>query len=178
VEIEYKLKKNNGSAIGDLKFPRLLYDLGISKDRGEKLNIKINYFTPPKKPPTEIVVMSRFGMAQAIVTNTLEYLMAQKIRAIITRKDLQPRDFYDVVWFLSRNIKPDIRPDIRPDFSLLASLGIKNDKQLRDKLGDIYRKKVTPHLKNFKSRLKPFLIEEENISYLDIFGKLIAERFR
>jgi predicted nucleotidyltransferase component of viral defense system len=169
VEIEYQIKKTNGSATGNFKFPRLLSDLGISRDKREKLNIKIDYSTPSGGLPTEVIVMSRFGLVQVVVTNTLECLMAQKIRAIVTRKDIQPRDFYDLVWFMSRSI--------RPDFSLLARLGIKNEKQAADKLGAIYESRVMPGLKNFKGRLKPFLIEEKNVSYLDVFGKMVEEKF-
>lgn len=169
LSIEYDIKKTNNSGIGELKFPQLLYQLGISSNKKEKLNVKINYNTPKSKPLTEVLVLSRFGLVQTVITNTKEFLFAQKIRAILTRKDLQPRDFYDVVWFLSRNIQLD--------FSLLSELGIRDKKQLLEKLRNIYKKSVEPNLNSFKSRLKPFLINEKNIYYLDVFEKVIISKF-
>jgi len=166
--LEYDMKKTNNSGIGEFKFPNFLYQLGISPDKKEKLNLRINYTTPKIKPATEVLILSRFGLVQAVVTNRQEFLFSQKIRAILTRKDLQPRDFYDVVWFFSRNIEID--------FNLLFQLGIKDKKELLEKLSNIYRKKIKPNLKNFKARLKPFLINEENIFYLDVFEKMINSK--
>lgn len=168
LSIEYDIKKTDNSGIGELKFLQLLYRLGISGDKKEKLNVKINYTTPKSKPPTEVLILSRFGLVQTVVTNTKEFLFSQKIRAILNRKDLQPRDFYDAVWFFSRNIQLD--------FSLLSELGIRDKKQLLGKLKNIYKKRVEPNLSNFKARLKPFLINEENIYYLDVFEKVIVSK--
>jgi len=165
---EYNMKRTDNSGIGEFKFPQLLYQLGISSDKKEKLNVKINYTTPKNRPSTEVLALSRFGLVQTVVTNTKEFLFSQKIRAILTRKDLQPRDFYDVVWFFSRNIEID--------FTLFSQLKIKNKKELLEKLKNIYRKKVKPNLKNFKARLKPFLINEENVYYLDVFEKVIISK--
>ena len=167
-EIEYKMKKTNDSGIGEMKFKNLLFQLGISPHRDENLVIKINYTSPKIKPETEIVVLSRFGMVQSVVTNTLEFLFSQKIRATLKRKDLQPRDLYDIVWFLSHNVKPSPL--------LFSELKVKNEKELFKKLGKFYQKKVKPNLKNLKRRLAPFLIDEKKVYYLDIFEKLISKK--
>ncbi len=144
---------------------RLLRDL----DRfSEDLAIKTDYTSPKIKPETEIVVLSRFGIVQSVVTNTLEFLFSQKIRATLKRKDLQPRDLYDIVWFLSHNVKPS--PLLFPE------LKVKNEKELFKKLARLYQKKVKPNLKNLKRRLAPFLIDEKKIYYLDIFEKLISKK--
>jgi len=134
----------------------------------EDLAIKTDYTSPKIKPETEIVVLSRFGIVQSVVTNTLEFLFSQKIRATLKRKDLQPRDLYDIVWFLSHNVKPS--PLLFPE------LKVKNEKELFKKLARLYQKKVKPNLKNLKRRLAPFLIDEKKIYYLDIFEKLISKK--
>jgi len=52
---------------------RLLRDL----DRfSEDLAIKTDYTSPKIKPETEIVVLSRFGIVQSGVANTLEFLFS------------------------------------------------------------------------------------------------------
>jgi|SRR3989338_3797905 len=163
-----EIKNKNGSGIGDIKFEKLLFDLKISAHQSEKLSIKINYTTPKKKPATEILPVTRFGFAQNVVTNTMDVLLAQKIRAIFQRKDLQPRDFYDVVWFLARNI--------RPNQKILHDIGLKNEKDAFEALGKIFDKDVKPNLRQFKARLLPFLINDEKISYLDLFGDIIEKQ--
>jgi len=165
--IEYAMKNTNGTGIGYIRFPQLLFSLGISAHRDEKLAIKIDYTAPKEKPSVELMVFSRFGFVQNVLTNTMEALLAQKIRAIFTRKDPQPRDFYDLVWFLSRNVKPDTE--------ILASFGVKNPQEAYTKLAEIFERKIQPNLSNFKKRLQPFLINTDHIAYLDMFPKLMAQ---
>jgi len=139
--LRHKMKKTNDSGIGEIRFENLLFQLKISSYRKEKLIVRINYTTPKIRPETETVVLSRFGMVQLVITNILEFLFSQKIRAIFTRKDFQPRDLYNIVWFLSHKIKPS---------SLLFSeLKVKNEKKLFIKFKNFCLKKVKPNLKNF-----------------------------
>jgi len=166
-EIDYKIKKTDGSGIGEFKFKNLIFQLKISSHKEERLVIKINYTTPKIKPKTEVVILNRFGFVQGILTNTPEFLLAGKMRAILTRKDLQPRDLYDVVWFLSKNIHPDI--------ALFHGAEFKNEKDLFKKLQEVFEKKVKSNLSSLENRLKPFLIQEKNIYYLDIFGDLMKK---
>jgi hypothetical protein len=85
---------------------------------------------------------------------------------MLTRKDFQPRDLYDIVWFLSHKIKPSPL--------LFSELKVKNEKELFIKLKNFYLKKIKPNLKNFKKKLAPFLIDEEKVYYLEIFESLIS----
>ena len=111
---------------------RLLRDL----DRfSEDLAIKINYTSPKMKPEAEIAVLGRFGIVQSIITNTLEFLFSQKIRATLKRKDFQPRDLYDIVWFLSHKVKPSLL--------LFSELKVKNEKELFKELDRFYQKSKT-----------------------------------
>jgi len=167
-KIDFNLKKTDDSGIGSFKFKKLLSELGITADKNEKLNIKVNYTTPKIKPETEVSILKRFGFLQPVITNTENYLLSQKIRAAIIRKDPQPRDFYDIVWFLSHRVKPSPK--------LFSDLEVETEKELFLKLKGVYKKKIKPNIKNFKKRLRPFLLKEENIYYLDIFEKVIAEQ--
>lgn len=165
--IDYKMKKTNNSGIGEFKFKNLLFQLKISSDPKENLTLRINYTTPKIKPETEILILTRFGLVQTIITNKMEFLLAQKIRAILTRKEFLPRDFYDLVWFFSYKI--------RPARKLFPEMKVKEEKELFLKLENIYFKKIKPDIKNFKKRLSPFLIDEKKVYYLDLFGDLIKK---
>lgn len=147
----------------------MLFEFEISKHQDEKLKIKINYTTPKIKPAQETVSLSRFGFVQLTITNTLSVLLSQKIKAIFGRSDVQPRDFYDLIWLLSRNIEPD--------FKILKEKGLTKKKETGEKLIQVYQEKVLPQLKKLKLRLKPFLIEESKVSYLDIFEQVIKDKW-
>jgi len=168
-QFEFKFKKTDDSGIGEIKFIGLLQELGISKHPEEKLMIKIDYTTPSVKPALETLILSRFGLVQNVVTNSEEFMLAQKVMAILKRKDLQPRDFYDVVWFFSRNIQ------LSP--LLFESMEVKNKKDLLEKLKSKYRRMETK-MNLFQRRLIPFLIHKENIKYLDLFERVINKALR
>ena len=164
-KIEFDLKKTNSSGNGSFRFKKLLFELEITSDRNEKLRININWTSPKIKPETEVVLLKRFGFLQPVVTNTKSFLLSQKIRAALTRKDPQPRDFYDIVWFFSHRVRPDPK--------LFREMKIKTEKEVLAKLRRVYEKKIEPNLDNFKKRLKPFLVNERNVYYLDIFKEVI-----
>lgn len=167
--IEFTFKKTNNSGIGSMKFIGLLSEVGISSHREEKLIIKIDYAVPEIKPDTEVLILNRFGLVQSVITNTQEFILAQKMRAVLTRKDLQARDFYDVVWLLSRNI--------RPSSKLFKELGVKTEKELYQRLLEKYQTVKSP-IKQFKQKLEPFLIYPQHISYLDVFGDLMKTKIQ
>jgi len=164
--IEFGFRKTDDSGIGEIKFIGLLQEVGISKHPQEKLVIRINYAAPSVKPLLETVILSRFGFIQNIVTNQESFLLAQKINAILKRKDLQPRDFYDVVWFASQNIS------VSPLLFKMTKIKDKAEilKKLEERYHQLERKK-----KVFKKRLITFLIHKENIKYLDLFQKVIIK---
>jgi len=164
-EIEFDFKKMNNSGIGSFKFLKLLFDLDITTDKNEKLNVKINYTTPQTQPETEVVILKRFGFLQPVITNTKNYLLSQKIRAALTRKDPQPRDFYDIVWLLSYRISPHPK--------LFSEMKVKTEKELFKKLNDAYARKIKPNIEDFKKKLRPFLLDEKKINYLNIFEETI-----
>ncbi len=84
-----------------IKFPYLLFDLGISAHREEILSIKIEIDTnPPEGEVVTTTIIRRY-----IVLNLLHYdkpsLFAGKIHAILARKYTKGRDMFDLVWMLA-----------------------------------------------------------------------------
>lgn len=161
IDSVYQMKKTDSSGIGEFKFEKMLFDLEISSHKQEKLIIKINYTTPKIKPATEDIVLNRFGIVQNVITNRPEFILSQKMRAILSRKEIQPRDFYDAVWLMSRNFMLDER--------LFSQMEVKNKKELFLKLKKVYSEKLNPEIKKHKKRLIPFLVNEEEAGYIDNF---------
>ena len=164
---EFNFKKTNSRGIGDFKFTELLFNLGISADEKEKLNIKINYTTPKINPETEVVILRRFGFLQPVITNTKSYLLSQKIRAALSRKDPQARDFYDIAWLLSYRV--------RPNSKLFPQMEVKTEKELFEKLNLAYKRKIKPNIRDFKKKLRPFLLDAKKVDYLDILGETMRK---
>ena len=90
-----------------LRFPGLFNDLGISPLPGQKLSIKLEIDTrPPEGGKIENSLVNKTYVFY-IRHFDLSSLFATKIAACFYRKYVKGRDFYDLIWYLSRNVKPD-----------------------------------------------------------------------
>lgn len=90
-----------------IKFPGLLFDEGLSGYQEEKILIRLDtepqYFDYEPEP----FLLNRFEVFTTIWTTPLPLLMAQKIYAIINRNRGKGRDFFDLVYLMGRDVKPD-----------------------------------------------------------------------
>jgi len=85
-----------------LRFPRLLYEAGLSPHEEEKISIKIEIDTnPPSGAQTETTVINRHFLL-SLWHYDLPSLMAGKIHALLTRDYTKGRDIYDLLWYRSR----------------------------------------------------------------------------
>jgi predicted nucleotidyltransferase component of viral defense system len=90
-----------------IRFPDLLFNEGMSGYREEKILIQLD--TEPQhfdfEPDT--VFLNRFDIFIPIKTTPLDLLLSQKLYAILNRLRNKGRDFFDVVFLLSKDIKPN-----------------------------------------------------------------------
>ncbi len=90
-----------------VKFPKLLFNEGLTGHISEKILIQLDTepqhyaFTPDKH------ILNKFDVFTEIPVTPLNILLAQKCFAIINRKRSKGRDFFDVVFLLSKGAKPD-----------------------------------------------------------------------
>jgi predicted nucleotidyltransferase component of viral defense system len=109
-----------------LRFP-ILREIGISSDdvsEKEVLIIKVEIFSDfnfCKKYDVDVRPTFKFNKSILIKTFDLETLMATKIRAILKRKwerkdkkgniliKVKGRDYYDLLWYLEKGVKPNLR---------------------------------------------------------------------
>lgn len=111
------IKANDKKAVcwAFLRYEGLLYELGLSGQRGETLSIKLEVDTnPPKGAGIARTIIRRY-----VTVNLLHYdqpsLLAGKLHAILSRKYTKGRDLYDLVWYLADKTWP------APNFGLLNS---------------------------------------------------------
>lgn len=146
----------------ELRFPGLLIQLQLSPNSGEKLMIKLDIENFWRGQRRETVFVNRYGFLATIVTKSLEQMVVEKLTAYLGREETQPRDLYDLVWLLSRGIKPD--------------LTFAKENRLPVDIMDKARKKFileSPLLSRYKIKLRPFLFDEKQVDRLDFFGELV-----
>ncbi len=114
MELSYRTQAKNRLY---LKFP-ILKDLGLSYgENSDFLYVKIEPEAGQfKNFETELTPISSYGFNFLIRNYNLKFLMAGKIVAILERQwlkgkdntiDIKGRDFYDLYWYLNKNIEPD-----------------------------------------------------------------------
>lgn len=88
-----------------LKFSDALQEFGITKRRGQKLAIKLEIDTnPPPHARLETRLMQKDFMF-TVVHHNLPTLFAGKTLAFLHRVYTKGRDIYDMIWFLTNDIK-------------------------------------------------------------------------
>jgi hypothetical protein len=98
-----KLRVNDRKVVHSafIRFPGLLYELGLSPHRTEVFSVKIEVDT---NPPAGAVLAT--SLVRRHVTLQLQHhdrasLLAGKLHAILQRAYVKGRDLYDLLWFLS-----------------------------------------------------------------------------
>ena len=101
-EIEIKRGKDRAVLSEFIRFKSLMFDLGISKHKSEKLFIKLEIDSnPPKGYQTEVSMVNKDFLFK-VRNFDLPSLFAGKLHAFLFRKYAKGRDYYDLLWFLAR----------------------------------------------------------------------------
>jgi hypothetical protein len=99
VELKVNDQKTVHSAF--IRFPGLLFDLGLSPQRSEVLAVKIEVDTrPPKGAGLMTTVVRRYVVLQ-LQHHDKASLLSGKLHAILQRSYTKGRDIYDLLWYLS-----------------------------------------------------------------------------
>lgn len=107
LEPKSKIVKTMQSSM--LKIPKLLKLMGLSGLQEQKLSIKLEVDSnPPFGGEFEKTLINNVYMLN-MVHFTLSSLFATKLHACFFRKYVKGRDFYDLVWYLGKKIKPNYK---------------------------------------------------------------------
>ena len=105
VQLKVNTKKVVHSAF--IRFPGLLYELGLSTQRNQVLSIKVEVDTnPPVGAGLETTVIRRHVTLQ-LQHHDRSSLMAGKLHAVLQRDFVKGRDIYDLFWYLSNRHWPE-----------------------------------------------------------------------
>jgi predicted nucleotidyltransferase component of viral defense system len=150
-----------------IRLPEILFENKLSGYKEEKILIQLD--TEPQhfdyKPAKEI--LNKFDVFTQILTTPPDIILSQKLFAIFNRKTLIGRDFYDVVFLLSRH---------EPNYNYLANkLDIDSPLILKEKL---IQKCKTISFGQLAIDVKTFLINPEDVKKITLFEEYIKGRLK
>ena len=182
--IKFSIKQNNKNIT--LKFP-ILKKLDLIKNiKSEsnllflKIEIEKNKYSAYNINKTPI---SRNNLFMVIRHYSLESLFANKIGAILGRKnkifhnkyDFKGRDFYDLIWFLQNNIKPDlsrIKQIIKAEHNKNINKHEDVYELITKRIEKINTKGIYDDMKNLVEKSES--IKQLSKNYLEIYKSLIS----
>jgi len=142
-----------------IRFPNLLYDNKLSGHYEEKIFIRLDSEAQHYNFSPERILLNRFEVFTEIMVTPIDLLLAQKFLTILERKQSKGRDFFDVVFLLGRNIKPNY------DF-LSQKSSIANWSTLKQA---ILKKVDTLDMHKITADVKPFLINQKDVKKVELF---------
>jgi predicted nucleotidyltransferase component of viral defense system len=111
LEIKTKTHLVVNSAL--LKFSGILFETGLSPLKDEKFLIKIKIDSHPPAGGIEAHTMVNTPFTFYMLHYDLKSLFAGKVHALLCREYTKGRDWYDLMWYLSRF------KDIEPNYTML-----------------------------------------------------------
>ena len=160
------IKKNDRKNVQILmvKFKDVLFTLGLSNLKQQKLSIGLEIDTyPPEGWNTEVSLITR-RFIFTVTHYDLPSLYATKLHACFFRKYVKGRDFYDFVWYLGKGILPNftlLNNAISQTEGRKAGVSRENFKEfLLEKLKKVDFSKV-------RGDVERFLIDKEELKLLD-----------
>ncbi len=148
-----------------IKFPKLLFNEGLTGHIAEKILIQLDAepqhypFTPDKH------ILNKFDVFTEIPVTPINLLLAQKCYTIINRRRSKGRDFFDVVFLLSKGAKPDYR-------YLELKLKINDARTLKDQLLNTCSKL---DMKAMAEDVAPFLFTNSDAKKITMFEQYLKQ---
>ncbi len=148
-----------------VRFPGLLFKEGLAGHQEQKILIQLD--TEPQhfdfRP--EKYILNKFDVFSEIPVTPLNLLLAQKFYTIVNRKRSKGRDFFDVIFLLSRNIKPNY------DY-LRMKLGIGDPKALKARIQSVCSKL---DMKSMADDVAPFLFNPADAKRVELFEAYLQQ---
>lgn len=150
-----------------IRFPELLFDEGLSGHREEKIFIQLDTEPQDFVYEPERMIINRFDVFTAVLTTPLSLLLSQKLYAIINRERNKGRDFYDVMFLLGKEIRPNYE-------YLQVKAGITNAQSLKRKILKTCR---SIDMESMAQDVEPFLFDSKDQKKVLLFEDYCKQLF-
>ncbi len=145
-----------------IRIPRLLFDNGLSGYVEEKILIQLDTATHNFSYNPNKIIINKFDIFTEINVTPIDILLSQKIFTIFNRKTLKGRDFYDIVFLLSKT---------KPNYNYLQlKINIEDSEELKSKLLKLENK---VNFQELAKDVKSFLFNSEDVKKITLFLKYI-----
>lgn len=112
-QVALTVKADKTVAAAFVKFPGLLYELGLSPHTSQVLSIKLETDTnPPAGAGLDTTLVRRLGLTLNLTHYDKASLLAGKVHALLTRTYTKGRDLYDLIWYLADRSWPPPNLDL------------------------------------------------------------------
>ena len=171
--IQVELKYKEGIVCNSfIRFNNILQTYNLHHHRDEKLSIKLEIDTnPPGGANVEEKIINEEFIFNLIAYD-LPSLMAGKLHAVLCRKYTKGRDFYDLLWYLTKKITPNIK--------LLNNSIVRTEKEDWEITQKNWKELLLKKIKNIDYKkvqkdVYPFLQtkEESDLLKFDTYEKLL-----
>lgn len=165
IEFEPYIKDEKVVFKSDFRFPDILKEFNLSLLKGQKLTIKLEVDkNPPKGYKKEILFVSS-PISYSVSVFDLSSLFATKLHAIFYRKYTKGRDYYDLIWYLGKQIKPN--------FKLLNNARKQTHPDEEEFTEENFKEKLIKHLdlidfKKVKNDIERLVINREELDFLKV----------
>ncbi len=165
LELKVSDKKAVHSAF--IRFPGLLYEMGLSPHRDEGLAVKIEVDTNPPAGAGLATSLVRRHITLQLQHHDRASLLAGKLHAILQREYLKGRDLYDLLWYLSDPAWPP--PNLTMLNNALRQTGWPGSPLSDDNWRDAMRERLrTVAWELIIDDLRPFLEPSANLTLLTL----------
>lgn len=147
-----------------IRLPKILKELWFSNLEDEKILIQIDTVKQDYKYKNDKKILDKFDIYKLINVCPVDIILSKKIHALIDRKRIKWRDFFDIV-YLYRFSKPDF------DY-LKAKTWIENTQELKDRLYNFIK---DLDLKEIAKDVGPFLLNQDEINRVIYFKDFIGD---
>ncbi len=162
LETEINSRKNKTIFHHDIKFTDILFKLGLSPHKNQKLKIKVDSENQGINYEARVFTLNKFNIVHKIRTLPLDIALSQKIRAFLDRE--MGRDVFDI---------SSIAPQTKPNYDYLEqALNITDAKELKEKLIERCNEL---DFKNLVTRAKPFLFDMESAKHIELFPDFVKQ---
>lgn len=163
ITVEYKPKSVKTVQGSFLKFLDVMYENGLTHRKDQKLFVKLEVDSnPPAGYVTEVSFVQKLTPMNVLHYN-LPSLFAGKLHAVLLRQYTKGRDFYDLMWFLGKNIEPNYA---QLQNAVLQTTGKKieiNGARLKEMLKERF---VSVDWNKAAEEVKVFLADRDEAKYL------------
>ncbi|MEI6650183.1 MAG: nucleotidyl transferase AbiEii/AbiGii toxin family protein [Candidatus Moraniibacteriota bacterium] len=141
-----------------VRLPKLLFDNALSPIEEEKILIQLDTLSHGFSYTPEKVILNKFEVFTEINVTPIDVLLAQKFYAIFNRKTKKGRDFFDVIFLLSKT---------RPNYLYLKQkLDVADADQLRARVLDVCS---TLDFAALAKDVEAFLFSQKDVRRVELF---------